>query len=132
MSEPPAYDSRADTLAHIHAVRDNIDLFVAGLLERGRVHDASKLSSEEKPAFDAVLPLLPGVAYGSPEYEALVRRMGPALTHGAALRPSATQERSSGALEAMLEAARALPDLLKARREAMEARWRAPAAVRSG
>jgi len=81
MSELPAYDSRADTLAHIHAVRDNINLFVAGLLERGRVHDASKLSPEEKPAFDAVLPLLPGVAYGSPEYEALVRRMGAALTH---------------------------------------------------
>jgi hypothetical protein len=35
------------------------------------------------------------------------------------------QERSSGAIRAMLEAARALPDLLKARRETMEARWRA-------
>ena len=41
-------------------------------------------------------------------------------------------ERSSGALHAMLEAARALPDLLKARREAMEARWQGAAAVRSG
>ena len=80
MTEPP-YDSRADTLAHIHAVRDNIGLFVAALLERGRVHDASKFSPAEKPAFDAVMPLLPGVAYGSPEYEALVRRMGPALEH---------------------------------------------------
>ena len=39
-------------------------------------------------------------------------------------------ERSSGALEAMLAAARALPDLLKARREAMEARWRGEATVR--
>jgi len=36
----------------------------------------------------------------------------------------AAAERSSGALEAMLEAARGLPDLLKARREAMEERWR--------
>jgi hypothetical protein len=35
------------------------------------------------------------------------------------------RERSSGALHAMLEAARGLPDLLKARREAMEARWKA-------
>jgi hypothetical protein len=41
------------------------------------------------------------------------------------------RERSSGALHAMLEAARALPDLLKARREAMEARWRGEAAARS-
>jgi hypothetical protein len=30
----------------------------------------------------------------------------------------------------MLEAARGLPDLLKARREAMEARWRAAVAAR--
>lgn len=34
-------------------------------------------------------------------------------------------ERSTGALAAILEAARGLPDLLKARREAMDARWRA-------
>jgi hypothetical protein len=33
------------------------------------------------------------------------------------------QERSSSAIRTMLEAARALPDLLKARREAMETRW---------
>jgi hypothetical protein len=39
-------------------------------------------------------------------------------------------ERSSGALHAMLEAARGLPDLLKARREAMEARWKATMAAR--
>jgi hypothetical protein len=40
------------------------------------------------------------------------------------------RERSSGALHAMLEAAKALPDLLKARREALEARWRAAMAAR--
>ena len=41
-------------------------------------------------------------------------------------------ERSNGALGAMLEAAKALPDLLKARREAMEARWRGALAARLG
>jgi hypothetical protein len=40
------------------------------------------------------------------------------------------RERSSGAIQAMLEAARGLPDLLKARREAMEARWRSELAAR--
>ena len=40
------------------------------------------------------------------------------------------QERSNGALGAMLEAAKALPDLLKARREAMEARWKAAMTAR--
>jgi hypothetical protein len=39
-------------------------------------------------------------------------------------REKPARERSSGALGAMLAAARGLPDLLKARREAMEARWR--------
>ena len=34
------------------------------------------------------------------------------------------QERRGGGLATMLEAARGLPDLLKARREALEARWR--------
>ena len=81
MSDERAYDSRADTLAHIHAVRDAIDRFVTVMLERGRVHDASKFSAAEKAAFDEIMPLLRGVAYGSPEFEALVRRMGPALTH---------------------------------------------------
>jgi hypothetical protein len=42
----------------------------------------------------------------------------------------AAQERSSGTIRAMLEAARGLPDLLKARREAMEARWRGEMAAR--
>ena len=37
---------------------------------------------------------------------------------------------SSGAIWAMLEAARGLPDLLKARREALEARWRGELAAR--
>jgi hypothetical protein len=75
------YDSRADTLAHIHHVRDNIDVFVGELLRRGRIHDASKLSDAEKPALDEALPLLEGVAYGSAEYQAVVDRVAPALQH---------------------------------------------------
>ena len=42
------------------------------------------------------------------------------------------RERSSGTIRAMLEAARGLPDLLKACREAMEARWRGEVAARMG
>jgi len=42
------------------------------------------------------------------------------------------RERSSGTIRAMLEAASRLPDLLKARREAMKARWRGEMAARSG
>jgi hypothetical protein len=39
-------------------------------------------------------------------------------------------ERSNGSIRALMEAARGLPDLLKARREAMEARWRGEMAGR--
>ena len=76
-----AYDSRADTLQHILDVRANLDAFVCEVLRRGRNHDASKLTEAEKPAFDEVLPLLRGVPYGSPEFEEIVRRLGPALQH---------------------------------------------------
>jgi hypothetical protein len=73
------YDSRADTLAHIHAVRDRIELFVAELLRRGRIHDASKFSPEEKPVFDRVFPKLAGIAYGSTAWDAVVAEAAPAL-----------------------------------------------------
>jgi len=76
-----AYDSRADTLAHIHAVRNRIETFVTEMLRRARVHDASKFSPEEKPVYDQVFPLLEGVAYASPEWDALVERAAPAITH---------------------------------------------------
>jgi hypothetical protein len=55
---------------------------------------------------------------------------GPGRTTGKACRgdiqpeKQGAQEGSRSALAAMLETARGLPDLLKARREAMEARWR--------
>ncbi len=75
------YDSTADTLAHIHKVRDRIDAFVTVMLERGRVHDASKFSPAEKPAFDVTLGKLGTTPYGSPAFEAIVAEMGPALAH---------------------------------------------------
>jgi Family of unknown function (DUF5662) len=81
MTTKPTFDSRATTLDHIHQVRDNIDSFVKVMLDRGCVHDASKLVEPEKSVFDEVLPLFEGVAYGSPEYSALLTRMKPALGH---------------------------------------------------
>jgi hypothetical protein len=81
MSDASRYDSRADTLAHIQMVRDRLDTFVTELLRRGSVHDASKFSDAEKPALDRVMPLLPGIVYGSPAYLALEESMRPALQH---------------------------------------------------
>ena len=77
MQQP--YDSTADTLRHIAAVRARLDVFVVELLRRGRVHDASKFTAEEKPAYDDAIPAIDGLAYGSPEYNAVVARVQPAL-----------------------------------------------------
>ena len=75
------YDSKADTLEHIDKVRSNIELVRALLAVRGTVHDASKLQSPEKEAFDEVTPLLRDTTYGSEEYKANLRRIKPAIDH---------------------------------------------------
>ena len=77
----PAYDSRANSLAHIHAVRDHVGVFITAMLRRAQAHDASKFSPEEKPIFDEVFPMLKGVSYGSPEWNAAIERAAPALSH---------------------------------------------------
>ena len=76
-----SYDSTADTRKHIDKVRSNIELVRALLAHRGTVHDASKLQSPEKEAFDEVTPLLRGTTYGSEEYKANLRRIKPAIDH---------------------------------------------------
>ena len=81
MSGGDGYDSTAATLAHVRKVRGYIDVFVAEMLARGRAHDASKLEHPEKATLDRVLPLLDGVAYGSPDYQAVVEQARPALEH---------------------------------------------------
>jgi len=75
------YDSTGETLRHIHRVRDHLNTVIAALLERGRVHDASKFSAVEKPVLDSIYPRLRGLAYGSPPYMALVREAWPGLQH---------------------------------------------------
>ncbi len=74
-----SYDSTADTLRHMAEVRSRLEVFVVEMLRRGRVHDASKFSPEEKPAFDEAIPAIQGLTYGSPEYLAVVARVRPAL-----------------------------------------------------
>jgi hypothetical protein len=75
------YDSTAETLRHIHRVRDHLNTVIAVLMERGRVHDASKFSETEKPILDSIYPRLRGLSYGSPEYMALVKEAWPGLQH---------------------------------------------------
>jgi hypothetical protein len=75
------YDSQAETLAHIHRVRDFLGEFACALIERGRIHDASKLAEPEKPFFDRETPKLKGLTFGSDEYKASLARLGEGLKH---------------------------------------------------
>ena len=76
-----AFDSRAEILQHVLDVRACLDTFVTEMLRRGRLHDASKFTEAEKPAFDEAIPLLRGVPYGSPEHQAVLDRLAPAFDH---------------------------------------------------
>ena len=75
------YDSTADTLKHIKRVSELLSRFAAELLERGICHDASKLHSPEKEAFDEFTPKLAGTTYGSKEYRDSLAGLKPALDH---------------------------------------------------
>lgn len=76
-----AYDSRADTCAHIARVQELMRVCVAELKQRLQVHDASKLEPFEKSFFDEFTPKLKGLTYGSDEYKAMLAAMKPGLDH---------------------------------------------------
>jgi hypothetical protein len=75
------YDSTAETLKHIRKVQANLGRFARLLLERGEVHDDSKLGPDEKPFFDEYTPKLSAVTYGSDEYREMLAGLKPALDH---------------------------------------------------
>lgn len=75
------YDSKFDTTKHIVAVRKYMTRVKEELSVRALLHDASKLESPEKEAFDVLTPRLKGLTYGSEEYKASLRELKPALDH---------------------------------------------------
>lgn len=75
------YDSKQETTEHILRVRELLYIVQNKLEARGFAHDQSKLGPNEKPIFDAVTPKLRGLTYGSDEYKASLKDLGPALQH---------------------------------------------------
>lgn len=69
------------TMRHIERVRNLLDQCVEELLKRGREHDQCKLESPEVELFTEVTPQLSALTYGSPEYNAMLEKLKPALTH---------------------------------------------------
>lgn len=75
------YDSEEDTREHIKQVAIRLENVGYLLKRRGEDHDLSKLGPVEKPIFDEVTPKLKNLEYGTEEYRASLREMGPALQH---------------------------------------------------
>ena len=74
-------DSQPETSAHILRVRELLYIVQNKLEQRGFLHDQSKLGPNEKPHFDRVTGELKGMTYGSDEYKASLKSLGPALAH---------------------------------------------------
>lgn len=75
------YDSRPETRQHIERVRYFLAKATTNLRIRGGQHDRSKLEEPELSAFDEATPKLASLTYGSEEYKASLRELGPALQH---------------------------------------------------
>ena len=76
-----------DTLKHIHQVRKFLYKFIAELDERAREHDQSKLEEPESELLGRYLEDLQSTPYAdaegnvTPEYQALLEKVKPALDH---------------------------------------------------
>ena len=76
-----SYDSTIDTLKHIKRVQELLSQAAIELLDRGVLHDESKLEEEEKLLFDYYTPKLKDTTYGSEEYYEHLEGLKPALEH---------------------------------------------------
>jgi len=72
---------KLETLKHIHKVRSLLFGVIAELDERARLHDLSKLENPEAETFGEYTPELAKTEYGTPEYEALLEKVKPAIQH---------------------------------------------------
>lgn len=79
--DPVPYDSAPETQKHIDRVGDFLSAATLNLVRRASKHDQSKLEEPEKEAFDRMTPILATLTYGTEEYKASVRELGPALQH---------------------------------------------------
>lgn len=69
------------TAGHIRRVGELMVQASSNLNRRAVLHDATKWSPEEWPAFEAATPKLAGMTYGSDEYKAALASIKPALVN---------------------------------------------------
>lgn len=75
------WHSKFKTLRHMETVRNYLNRIICELMNRGEQHDQSKLEEPECKLFDEVTSELRGLVYGTPEYQASLDRLDPALKH---------------------------------------------------
>ena len=73
--------TNAQTMQHIRLVGRLLHMVAMELLCRADAHDQSKLERPEVELFTEYTAKLASSTYGSPEYEAFRKAMGPALAH---------------------------------------------------
>ncbi len=76
-----SYDSTSDTLKHIKRVQELLNIAAIELINRGNIHDNSKLNEPEKSEFDRLTPKLKTLTYNSQEYKDSLKELGIALKH---------------------------------------------------
>jgi hypothetical protein len=74
-------DVMRETVKHVRRVGNLMLDVIERLSRRAMQHDDSKFSEVEFPAFAAETPGLKELTYGSDEYKAAIKRLGPALDH---------------------------------------------------
>jgi hypothetical protein len=74
-------DSRFETAKHIFIVQKYLIRIIAALQRRLLNHDKTKLEAPEVELFDEVTERLRSLTYGSPEYNAMLTKLEPALQH---------------------------------------------------
>jgi hypothetical protein len=70
-----------DTFRHIERVRNLLNRCVVELINRGELHDQSKMASPEVEFFTKYTKLLANCEYNSEEYRKNLAEMKPALDH---------------------------------------------------
>lgn len=75
------YDCAEDIKKHIGKVKDLLQRVRSNLYMRGLAHDASKLQSPEKEAYDIMTPMLGSLEYGSQEYFNALEEFKPIIQH---------------------------------------------------
>lgn len=74
-------DAMLKTVDHKERVGELMTACIANLMRRAVFHDHSKFTPDEWPTFAHATIRLKGLTYGSDEYKACLKDMGPAIKH---------------------------------------------------